>query len=1168
MATEIGQAYIQIIPSAKGISGSISKIIDKEAGNAGKSGGNLLSKGLTGGISAFTVAAGNMIANMATSAAHALTGIAKSAIEVGSGFETSLAKVQSISGGTTAEMEAFSKQVVAMSNATAQSASTINEAVYSTISATGMGMAESLQLVDQANQLATAGFADLDSSISVMTTAMNAYHMSVEDAAHISDSLITTQNLGVTTVAELSAAMGKAIATGGAYGISLENIESAYISLTKNGINTAESTTYMSSMFKELADSGTEVGKIIVSKTGKSFGTLMSEGKSLGDILEILSDSVDGNSEAMMNLWSSAEAGKASAAIVSQGFSTFNDNLETLKESTGTTAAAYETMTDTFQFKSDQLKNSVSNLGIMIYQGVGGPLSELTGIANEGVQNIANAFQDGGFSTIGPAVMDMMGNVGTYIIQKLPDITAAVNTVLEGVATFISTNQEAITTAATTIVTAIAENIPVVLPTLITVGTAILTGIIQGLSTALPVVLPDLTTAAVEIITMLITALIENIDLLVNGFVELLNGISQAVAQVDWATVGTDVITAISGALSNASPGAIAVMGGIGAIMAGKFAMSIAPVASRVGGAISGVIGKFTSLGSAASAATTPMQSAGGAMGTLSSNALGLVAAGAGILLAAVGLTLLAQAAIAIAEAGPAAALAMGGLVTALAGLALGAAVIAPALTAGAVGLLAFGGGLALIGASVLMACGGLAILATQLPTISTYGADAALKIAELGAALLVFAPGAIAGGAAAVTAGAGLLAMAAGLTAAGAGALIAAAGTAVFSAGLLLLSGAVTLLSGGLALCAVALQAVGAVAGAAALGFTTLGAAVGVAFLPMAAGALSCAALAAAVGLLDLALVGLTVTFATSAASAGLLAVSMALVADSAKTIDESTSSAAQSIADMTSGVDIVKTGLQGLSQLAEGAVNGLVNAFSAGAPSTIAIAQEIAVGMITVMQAAFVQLPMMAATTMVSFILAITSAVGAARNAGLQVANGVVTGMSGMPSKLATIARSAATVVRSAFTSVNWAGVGLMIDTGIASGMLSSDGIRAIEDAAQTVAETALKKAKSALEIESPSKLMRDEVGKWIPAGIAEGITGNMDTVSDAMREVSTFAMLKDRLKLNAFKPGQLQAAYATSGASVTQNNTFYTHDSLSERELCQQTENLAARLRWKLG
>ena len=45
MATELAKAYVQIIPSAKGISGGIQKEIDPEADAAGSSfGGKLIGK--------------------------------------------------------------------------------------------------------------------------------------------------------------------------------------------------------------------------------------------------------------------------------------------------------------------------------------------------------------------------------------------------------------------------------------------------------------------------------------------------------------------------------------------------------------------------------------------------------------------------------------------------------------------------------------------------------------------------------------------------------------------------------------------------------------------------------------------------------------------------------------------------------------------------------------------------------------------------------------------------------------------------------------------------------------------------------------------------------------------------------------------------------------------
>ena len=52
MATELAKAYVQIIPSARGIKGSIQNIIDPEAGKAGKSGGTKLGGALLTGTKA------------------------------------------------------------------------------------------------------------------------------------------------------------------------------------------------------------------------------------------------------------------------------------------------------------------------------------------------------------------------------------------------------------------------------------------------------------------------------------------------------------------------------------------------------------------------------------------------------------------------------------------------------------------------------------------------------------------------------------------------------------------------------------------------------------------------------------------------------------------------------------------------------------------------------------------------------------------------------------------------------------------------------------------------------------------------------------------------------------------------------------------------------------
>ena len=59
---------------------------------------------------------------------------------------------------------------------------------------------------------------------------------------------------------------------------------------------------------------------------------MMSDGASLADVFDILVKSVNGDSEALINLWSSAEAGKAANAIASQGIDYFRESLDGTQE--------------------------------------------------------------------------------------------------------------------------------------------------------------------------------------------------------------------------------------------------------------------------------------------------------------------------------------------------------------------------------------------------------------------------------------------------------------------------------------------------------------------------------------------------------------------------------------------------------------------------------------------------------------------------------------------------------------------------------------------------------------------------------------------------------------------------------------------------------------------
>ena len=96
------------------------------------------------------------------------------------------------------------------------------------------------------------------------------------------------------------------------------------------------------------------------------------------------------------------------------------------------------------------------------------------------------------------------------------------------------------------------------------------------------------------------------------------------------------------------------------------------------------------------------------------------------------------------------------------------------------------------------------------------------------------------------------------------------------------------------------------------------------------------------------------------------------------------------------------------------------------------------------------------------------------------------------------------------------NWAEVGANIIRGIVGGLKAN--ISSIIDTMKSIASSALDTVKSFLGIKSPSRVFANEVGKYIPMGIAMGITANTSSLKDAMDEISSDAISQASIGLSS--------------------------------------------------
>lgn len=280
-------------------------------------------------------------------------------------FETSVAKVSTLVDTSKVSMRGMRDELLQLSGDTGKSVNDLSDATYQAISAS-VEVGNAIATVDKANKLAVGGFTSSATAVDVLTTALNAYNLSADQTEYISDILVTTQNLGKTTVDELASSVGKTIPLAAAYNVEMDNLSTAYAQLTKNGIATAEAGTYIKSMLNELGDSSSNVAKVLKDETGSTFAELSSEGKSIGDVLDVLMDSVNGNLTKFNELWGSVEAGTGALSLAKAGSDAYNDTLVAMKDSAGATELAYRKMMDTTEAASQKFSNSAQNVAAAI----------------------------------------------------------------------------------------------------------------------------------------------------------------------------------------------------------------------------------------------------------------------------------------------------------------------------------------------------------------------------------------------------------------------------------------------------------------------------------------------------------------------------------------------------------------------------------------------------------------------------------------------------------------------------------------------------------------------------------------------------------------------------------------------------------------------------------
>lgn len=200
------------------------------------------------------------------------------------------------------------------------------------------------------------------------------------------------------------------------------------------------------------------------------------------------------------------------------------------------------------------------------------------------------------------------------------------------------------------------------------------------------------------------------------------------------------------------------------------------------------------------------------------------------------------------------------------------------------------------------------------------------------------------------------------------------------------------------------------------------------------------------------------------------------------------------------------------------------------------------------------------------------------AGRGVSTGITNGIRSGIGSATSAMSSMVNSIRSAGMRGVSTMRY--VGSMISQGLASGMYSALG--AVTAAANAIVAQAERAARARARIHSPSRLFRDNVGRYIAQGIAVGIEKNTSDVTDSLayvqKEMSAFKFgaedllglgnntLSQSLKMS-LGLAQAQSEKSDSGNNAEINNQYtfnYNGNKVDESEK-RDIQSLMKEMAW---
>ena len=238
---------------------------------------------------------------------------------------------------------------------------------------------------------AKAGFTDTTTAIDGLTTVLNSYGLSAENAGKITDQMLMTQNLGKTTFGDLAQGIGSVATAASLAKVSTDDLFASMAILTKNGVQTSEAFTGFQGILSAVSKQSQQTVK-----TAAAMGIDFTP-EHLGQVgwiqfLTEVKEKVGDDQTAIQHLFGRVEAANA-FKVLTKDLGQLKDAQRAMGDSMGATELAFNKMltpAEKNKIAMNQMKNALMDL-----RGVVAPVVMATAQAVKSFTSWWNGLSDG-----------------------------------------------------------------------------------------------------------------------------------------------------------------------------------------------------------------------------------------------------------------------------------------------------------------------------------------------------------------------------------------------------------------------------------------------------------------------------------------------------------------------------------------------------------------------------------------------------------------------------------------------------------------------------------------------------------------------------------------------------------------------------------------------------